>query len=304
MAFTNLSYEDIFDTLHRAPELQSLLAPFKSAYEKRAFDQLEGQIGTLRINLSRLATKEAFWIFSGDDVPLGINDPHHPFVLVLANDPETQNINSACYAVVLNRLIRQLNRKNKLPCSMIIDEVPTVYIHKIENLLATARSNKVSILLGLQELPQFRQQYGREVAETICSVAANVLSGAVQHKDTLMWLEKLFGKVRQLRNGISIDRHRTSISVNEYMDFLIPASKIANLKTGELVGHVAAENDQPYGMNTYHCKVKIHQNQIKKEERKYHDTPDYYDFGDKKEAILTANMQKIVEEVHEVVSGG
>jgi hypothetical protein len=158
--------------------------------------------------------------------------------------------------------------------------------------------------LGLQELPQFRQQYGREVAETICSVAANVLSGAVQHKDTLMWLEKLFGKVRQLRNGISIDRHRTSISVNEYMDFLIPASKIANLKTGELVGHVAAENDQTYGMNTYHCKVKINQNQIKKEERIYLDTPDYYDFEDKKEAILTANMQRIVAEVHEVVSGG
>jgi hypothetical protein len=304
MAFTNHSYEDIFDTLHRAPELQSLLAPFKSAYEKRAFDQLEGQIGTLRINLSRLATKEAFWIFSGDDVPLGINDPEHPSVLVLANDPETQNINSACYAVVLNRLIRQLNRKDKLPCSMIIDEVPTVYIHKIENLLATARSNKVSILLGLQELPQFRQQYGKEAAETICSVAANVLSGAVQHKDTLMWLEKLFGKIRQLRNGISVDRHRTSVSVNEYMDFLIPASRIANLKTGELVGHLAAEGDrQSYHTNSYNCKISLNSRLIRKEEKLYTDTPDYYDFGENKEEILEANMQKIADEVKEVVYG-
>lgn len=304
MAFTNHSYEAIFDTLHREPELQSLLAPFKSAYEKRAFDQLEGQIGTLRINLSRLATKEAFWIFSGDDVPLGINDPAHPSILVLANDPETQSINSACYAVVLNRLIRQLNRKDKLPCSMIIDEVPTVYIHKLENLLATARSNKVSILLGLQELPQFRQQYGREVAETICSVAANVLSGAVQHKDTLMWLEKLFGKVRQLRNGISVDRHRTSINVNEYMDFLIPASRIANLKTGELVGHLAAEgNQQTYNTNSCHCNVSLHQRSVKREEKQYKETPDYYDFGEHKEAILQANMEKIAEEVREVVTG-
>lgn len=302
MAFTNHSYEEIFDTLHQLPELQSLLSPFQSALEKRAFDQLEGQIGTLRINLSRLATKETYWIFSGDDFPLTISNPENPAVLVMANDPETQSINSACYSVILNRLIRQLNRKGNIPCSMVIDEVPTVYIHKIETLLATARSNQVSILLGLQELPQFRQQYGREVAETICSVAANVLSGAVRHKDTLMWLEKLFGKVRQLRNGISVDRHRTSISMNEYMDFLIPASKIASLKTGELVGHVAGDNDQNRS-NIYHCKVVINQKAIRKEESVYIDTPDYYDFGGKKEEVLEANMLKIINEVRGVVAG-
>lgn len=302
MAFTNHSYEEIFDALHQLPELKSLLSPFQSALEKRAFDQLEGQIGTLRINLSRLATKETYWILSGDDFPLTISNPENPAVLVMANDPETQSINSACYSVVLNRLIRQLNRKGNIPCSMVIDEVPTVYIHKIETLLATARSNQVSILLGLQELPQFRQQYGREVAETICSIAANVLSGAVRHKDTLMWLEKLFGKVRQLRNGISVDRNRTSISINEYMDFLIPASKIASLKTGELVGHVAGDNEQN-SSNTYHCKVKINQKTIKKEERLYIDTPDYYDFGGKKEEVLEANMQRIEHEVREVVAG-
>ncbi|MCK5370668.1 MAG: TraM recognition domain-containing protein, partial [Cyclobacteriaceae bacterium] len=177
----------------------------------------------------------------------------------------------------------------------------------IENLLATARSNKVSILLGLQELPQFRQQYGREVAETICSVTANVLSGAVQHKDTLMWLEKLFGKVRQVRNGISVDRHRTSINMNEYMDFLIPASKIANLKTGELVGHIAGESEQvsgKYNSNIYHCKIKLNQSAIRKEEKRYTDTPDYYDFGEEKEKVLTENMQKIIGEVKEVVDSG
>ena len=304
MAFTNHSYEEIFDTLHRMPELQSLLAPFQSAYEKRAFDQLEGQIGTLRINLSRLATKEIYWIFSGDDFPLTISNPKNPGVLVIANDPETQSINSACYSVLLNRLIRQLNQKGNLPCSMIIDEVPTVYIHKIENLLATARSNKVSILLGLQELPQFRQQYGREVAETICSVAANVLSGAVRHKDTLMWLEKLFGKVRQVRNGINVDRYRTSFSMHEYMDFLIPASKIANLKVGELVGHVAGESEQDvgrYGTNTYHCKVLINPRKIRREASRYLDTPNYYDFGENKEEILTQNMERIIHEVRGVV---
>ena len=162
------------------------------------------------------------------------------------------------------------------------------------------------MLLGLQELPQFRQQYGKDTAETICSVAANVLSGSARHKDTLMWLEKLFGKVRQLRNGISVDRHRTSISMNEYMDYLIPASTIANLKTGELVGHVAAEHAQSAntrGMNTYHCNVRIDSKKLGREEKQYGDTPVYYDFGGKQETILEANMKKIADEVKGIVEG-
>ena len=121
---------------------------------------------------------------------------------------------------------------------------PTLYIHKIENLIATARCNRVSVLLGLQELPQFKQQYGRETAETICAVAANVISGSARSKETLDWLEKLFGKVRQVRSGLSIDRTRTSVSMNEYMDNLIPASKIAALKAGEIVAQIGREADE------------------------------------------------------------
>ncbi|MDZ7606507.1 MAG: type IV secretory system conjugative DNA transfer family protein [Cyclobacteriaceae bacterium] len=304
LAFTNLSYETIFDTLYREPEIHSLLSPFKSAFDRRAFEQLEGQIGTLRIHLSRLATKETFWIFSGDDFPLDISHPDHPAFLVIANDPATQSINSACYSVVLNRLIRLMNRQGNLPSSIIIDEVPTVYIHRIETLIATARSNKVSILLGLQELPQLRQQYGRETADTICSVTGNVLSGSARHTDTLTWLEKLFGKVRQVRNGMTIDRTRTSISMNEYMDNLIPASKIANLKTGELVAQVAGEAEAfsgKHAIHMYHCKVDLNEKEIQREEKCYTDLPTYYDFGEKRDEVLRRHMSGIFAEVDVIV---
>jgi type IV secretory pathway TraG/TraD family ATPase VirD4 len=298
LAFVNHSYQDIFSTLYEEPELHSLLAPFKSAYDQKAFDQLEGQIGTLRINLARLATKETYWVFSGDDFPLRVSDPDHPSILVMANDPQTQQINSACFSVVINRLTRLLNQKGNLPCSMILDEAPTVYVHKVENLLATARSNRISVLLGLQELPQLRQQYGREVAETICAVAGNILSGAVRNRDTLLWLEKLFGKVRQVRNGISVDHYRTSLSQNEYMDNLIPASRIANLSTGELVGQVATES-RGYAHHMYHCRVKA-----RYDLERYAQTtlPQYYDFGKDREAVLNGNMEKIRSEVRGVIT--
>ena len=251
-----------------------------------------------------MASKETYWVFSSADFNLKISDPKDPSVLVLANDPDTQSINSAYYSVVMNRLIRLINKKGNLPTSLIVDEVSTLYLHKIENLIATARSNQVAVLMGLQELPQFKQQYGRGVAETICAVAANVISGSARSKDTLDWLEKLFGKVRQVRSGISIDRSRTSVSMNEYMDNLIPASKIAALKAGELVAQIGRESNQKSDQGTYHCKVDIDPTTIIREEKKYRELPKYYDFGDhsEKEEILRKNMYRINLEIAEMVS--
>jgi len=153
LALLNRSYEDIFNSLVSEPELKSLLSPFMTAYHAKAFDQLEGQVGTLKIFTSRLATKETFWVFSGDDFNLKISAKEEPAVLVLANDPNTQNINSACYSIVINRLTKLINTKGNLPSALIVDEVPTLFVHKVENLIATARSNKVAVLMGLQELP-------------------------------------------------------------------------------------------------------------------------------------------------------
>jgi hypothetical protein len=304
LSFLNHDYKSIFKVLFSEMELESMLSPFKSAFEQKAFDQLEGQVGTLKINLSRLATKETFWVFSGDDFNLKISDMKDPGILVIANDPDTQSINSACYSVVMNRLIRLINKKGNMPSSLIVDEVPTLYIHKIENLIATARSNKVSVLLGLQELPQFKQQYGKEAAETICAIAANVISGSARNKETLDWLEKLFGKVRQVRSGLSIDRTRTSVSMNEYMDNLIPASKIAALKAGELVAQIGREADQKTNLSTYHCKVDIDPESIMREEKQYRDLPKYYDFGimEEKETTLRNHMIRINQEVAEIIA--
>ncbi len=241
LSFLNRSYQEVFDTLFSEPELVSLLSPFRSAWLEKAFPQLEGQVGTLKIFISRLATKETFWVFSGDDFNLKISDPNSPSIVVLANDPNTQNINSACYSIVLNRLTKLINSKGNLPSALIIDEVPTLFVHKVENLIATARSNKVAVLMGLQEIPQFNQQYGKDTAATITAVVGNVLAGSVRNKETLDWLERLFGKSKQIGEGLSIDQNKVSASLNEKLEALIPAGKMASLNTGEMVGLIAAD---------------------------------------------------------------
>ncbi|QNF31182.1 type IV secretory system conjugative DNA transfer family protein (plasmid) [Adhaeribacter swui] len=302
LAFINLGYDEIFNMLFSEPQLVSLLSPFRTAYKNKAFDQLEGQIGTLKINVGRLATRETFWVLSGDDFELKISGPNNPAILVIANDPATQSINSACNALILNRMTKLINSKRNLPCGLIIDESPTLYVHKVENLIATARSNKIAVLLGLQELPQLKQQYGRETADTICSVAANVISGSVRNKDTLDWLEKLFGKVRQQKEGVSIDRSRTSISMNEEMGSLIPASKIATLAAGEVVAQVAFDNNKYNGQHvnsTYNCKINLDTAAIAKEEESYVSMPIFYNFGSASDrnTVLDKNFTKINREI-------
>jgi len=305
LALLNRSYEEIFSALVSEPELRSLLSPFMSAYYAKAFNQLEGQVGTLKIFISRLATKETFWVFSGDDFNLKISAERNPGILVLANDPDTQNINSACYSIVINRLTKLINTKGNLPSALIVDEVPTLFIHKVENLIATARSNKVAVLMGLQELPQFNQQYGKETAATITSVIGNVLSGSIRHKETLEWLERLFGKSKQLGQGLSIDRNKTSTSLNEKLEVLIPAGKIASLNAGEIVGVIAAEAQETYTgqfqTSAINCKVNLDMAAIATEERSYRPLPVYYDFGERKEESLKNNFFRISREIQDIV---
>lgn len=310
LSFMNRSYQEIFDSLFKNEEIGPLLSPFKTAYDNKAFDQLEGQIGTLKIFLSRLATKESFWVFSGDEVELKITDRENPSILILASDPGTQDINSALYSAVLNRTLRLVNSKHNLPGGIIADEFPTIYIHKIDNVVATARSNRVAVLLGLQEIPQLRQFYKKEVADTISAIVGNILSGSARDKNTLEWLEKLFGKIKQKSFSQSISQQGTTTSINEKMDFMIPAGKIAALRTGEMVGMIAQgeENDtDEYKTSAINGKINLDRKAIKQEEQNYVPMPVYYSFIDKagnnrKEEVLMTNFRKINNEIELIVN--
>ncbi|WP_368336407.1 type IV secretory system conjugative DNA transfer family protein [Parabacteroides merdae] len=306
LAFMNRSYAEIFEALFKEKELESLLSPFRSAYDNKAFDQLEGQIGTLKISISRLATKESYWVFSGDDFSLYITNPDAPSYLVIANSPATQDINSALNALVLNRLVRLVNTKHNLPCSIIIDEMPTIYFHKIDNLIATARSNKVSVLMGIQEKPQLVQLYGKTGADVIFSVVGNVISGSARAKETLDWLQNFFGKVKQVKEGVSIADNKTTISINENMDFVIPGSKIANLPTGSLVAQLAMDftEDEDFPRCMYNCRTKMDLKMIKDEEDHHVKIPKYYSFNsiEEREAFLSANYSKIVQDIETLIN--
>lgn len=305
LAFLNQEYDVLFKVLFSEPELKSLVSPFEAAYKSGAVDQLEGQMASLKVQLSRLATKESFWIFSGNDFNLKVSDKTDPSYLIIANNPKTQSMNSALNALIINRLTRLVNTKGNYPTSIIVDECPTLYFYQLATLLSTARSNKVSICLGLQELPQLEEQYGKATAKTITSIIGNTLSGQAKAPETLDWLQKLFGKVKQVKEGVTIRRSETTINMNEQMDFVIPASKISSLQAGTLVGQVALDFGQEDNFPTamYHCKTNLDLKKIKKEEEAYKELPKVYNFGtaDNREKLLQKNFKRIYDEVETVI---
>lgn len=296
LSFLGRSYSEVFDILMQDSKIMSLMAPFQSAYKNKANDQLEGMVGTLRVNAARLVSPEAYWVFTGDDFDLKISDKSNPSYLVIANDPEKEQVIGSLNALILNRLVTRINSKGNLPVSIIVDELPTLYFHKIDRLIGTARSNKVAVTLGFQELPQLEADYGKNGMQKIITTCGNIFMGAARNKETLEWAQNdVFGKAKQTSKSITINDSKVSTSISEKMDNLVPAAKIADMATGWLAGQAARdftpterssfsginlEESPEFRTTKYFCKTNFNMGKIKQEEAAYVDLPKIYAFKD------------------------
>ncbi|MDR2804446.1 MAG: YWFCY domain-containing protein, partial [Dysgonamonadaceae bacterium] len=239
----NKPYADIFTILTSYPELENYLSPFMDAWKSNAQDQLQGQIASAKIPLSRMISPQLYWVMSGDDFTLDINNPNEPKILCVGNNPDRQNIYSAALGLYNSRIVKLINKKGMLKSSVIIDELPTIYFRGLDNLIATARSNKVSVCLGFQDFSQLNRDYGDKESKVIQNTVGNIFSGQAVG-ETAKTLSERFGKILQKRQSLTINRQDTSTSINTQLDSLIPASKIANLSQGMFVGSVADNIDE------------------------------------------------------------
>ena len=320
LSFLGQPYADVFDILMQDEKIMSLMAPFQSAWQNGAMDQLEGMVGTLRVNAARLVSPEAYWVFTGDDFDLKISDPKHPSYLVIANDPEKEQVIGSLNALVLNRLVTRVNSKGNLPVSIIVDELPTLYFYKIDRLIGTARSNKVAVTLGFQELPQLEADYGKNGMQKILTTCGNIFMGAARNKETLEWAQNdVFGKAKQTSKSVTINDQKVSTSISEKMDYLVPAAKIADMATGWLAGQAARdftptdmstlnginiEESEEFKTTKYFCKTNFDMEKIKQEESYYVDLPKIYAFSSEreKEVMLNRNFKRVNDEVKAMIN--
>ena len=301
----NKKYSDVFTILRSYPELENYLSPFVDAWESDAQEQLQGQIASAKIPLSRMISPALYWVMTGDDFSLDINNPKEPKILVVGNNPDRQNIYSAALGLYNSRIVKLINKKGQLKSSVIIDELPTIYFRGLDNLIATARSNKVAVLLGFQDYSQLTRDYGDKESRVIQNTVGNVFSGQVVG-ETAKILSERFGKVLQKRQSMTINQREKSTSISTQMDSLIPASKISNLTQGMFVGAVADNFDERIEQKIFHCEIVVDNEKVKRETARYVKLPQIIDFTDKDgndrmlEAIQ-ANYDRIRQEVRQIV---
>jgi len=297
--------ERIFPILSSYPELENYLSPFVDAWKSNAQDQLQGQVASVKIPLSRMISPQLYWVLTGNDFTLDINNPEEPKILCMGNNPDRQSIYGAALGLYNSRLIRLINKKGKLKSSLIIDELPTIYIRGLDNLIATARSNKVSVCLGFQDFSQLERDYGEKEAKVITNTVGNIFSGQVVG-DTARTLSERFGKIVQLRESHSVSNENVTTSTNTQLETLIPASKISNLTQGMFVGSVADNFDERIEQKIFHAEIVIDNDKVKAETAAYVPIPEISSFvgedgKDHMEEIVKENYYRVKADVAELV---
>ena len=293
----NKPYSDLFTILTSYPELENYLSPFMDAWKGNAQDQLQGQIASAKIPLTRMISPQLYWVMTGNDFSLDINNPKDPKLLCVGNNPDRQNIYSAALGLYNSRIVKLINKKKQLKCAVIIDELPTIYFRGLDNLIATARSNKVGVLLGFQDFSQLTRDYGEKESKVIQNTVGNIFSGQVVG-ETAKTLSERFGKVLQQRQSVSINRQDVSTSINTQLDSLIPASKIANLSQGTFVGAVADNFDERIEQKIFHAEIVVDHTKISAEEKAYQKIPVINDFKDRNgNDIMMQQIQRNYDQI-------
>lgn len=304
--FLNKKYADTFTILTSYPELENYLSPFMDAWESNAQDQLQGQLASAKIPLSRMISPALYWVMTGDDFSLDINNPEEPKILVVGNNPDRQNIYSCALGLYNSRIVKLINKKHQLKSSVIIDELPTVYLRGLDNLIATARSNKVAVCLGFQDFSQLRRDYGDKESKVIENTVGNIFSGQVV-SETAKTLSDRFGKVLQKRQSMTINRNDKSTSISTQMDSLIPPSKISNLTQGMFVGAVSDNFDERIEQKIFHAEIVVDNEKVKRETASYKKLPQIIDFrdengNDRMQEEIQANYNRVKQEVQQIVT--
>jgi hypothetical protein len=232
-------------------------------------------------------------------------NPKEPKILCVGNNPDRQNIYSAALGLYNSRIVKLINKKGQLKSSVIIDELPTIYFRGLDNLIATARSNKVAVCLGFQDFSQLTRDYGDKESKVIQNTVGNIFSGQVVG-ETAKSLSERFGKVLQKRQSMTINRNDKSTSISTQLDSLIPASKISTLTQGMFVGSVSDNFDERIEQKIFHAEIVVDNEKVAAETKAYQKIPQILSFvneqgEDKMKQEIESNYKQIKADILNIV---
>jgi len=289
-------YDSLFTLLGTQKEIEVLINPFISAYKRDAVEQLEGQIASAKITMARIASPQLYYVLSGNEFTLDINNPEAPKIVCMGNNPQKIQIYGAVLSLFTNRLLKIINQKGKLKCSLVFDEFPTLTTDIIPT-ISTGRSNLISTCLGIQDASQLRKDYGREQADVIMNIVGNMAVGQVSG-DTAKFVSEKIGRIMQERESLSINRSDTSISRSKQLEAAVPASRIAALSSGEFVGLVADNPDCKIELKSFHGEIVNDHAALKTEIDGYQPLPEVRKIS---AAIVERNYLEIKQDIRDII---
>jgi hypothetical protein len=289
-------YDSLFTLLSTQKEIDVLINPFISAYKRDAVEQLEGQIASAKITMARIASPQLYYVLSGNEFTLDINNPKEPKIVCMGNNPQKIQIYGAVLSLFTNRLLKIINQKDKLKCSLVFDEFPTLTTDIIPT-ISTGRSNLISTCLGIQDASQLRKDYGREQADVIMNITGNMAVGQVSG-DTAKSVSEKIGRIMQDRESLSINRSDTSISRSKQLEAAVPPSRISALSSGEFVGMVADNPDCKIELKAFHCEIVNDHAALKKEIDDYVPLPEVRKING---AIVERNYLQIKQDILDII---
>ena len=276
--FLNQDYRKVIAMLVSDPDVKTKISSFADAFEAGANDQLQGMIASTRIPLGKFTSRNLYWVMTGDDFNLAINDPEHPKVLCIGNNPDRELIYGTCIALYTSRMFKQINHQGRNKCAVLLDEMPTVYLPGLDKILNTCRSNGVVFVVGGQDVSQFYRDYGKKEADVLINTPGTTFIGQV-NGESAKTMSQVFGKLDRVRESESIGRSNDSVSISMQEKEIMPARKIETLSTGTFFGRVADTHSDKIERKLFCAEIQRDNEAVASEKKKWVDIPVMTDFG-------------------------
>jgi hypothetical protein len=292
-----LPYDKLFTVLNYEPEIQTLVNPFSNAYLNDVMETVDNQLASVKIPLGRLSSPALYYILSGNDFTMDINNPKEPKIFCLGNDPLKADALAPVISLICDRLNKIVNQPGRYKCATIYDEFATIRATSVLRIVGQGRSNDIICILALQDYSQLKQVYSREEAEALFNMCGNIISGQVAG-ETAKLLSERFPKTMQDRESMSINSSDTSISRSKHLEASIPPSTISTLSSGEFVGITADNPDQPIELKAHHSRIVNDIPALAAEKASFKPLPESEKANDPKE--IQRNFFQIKQEVQDI----
>lgn len=199
--FQTMSTKSLVSFLKSDFSAYSMAGAFINGIESEK--QTAGVRSTLANAFKKISSQKLFYVLSKDEVPLDVNNPDHPAIVSLVNNPKYDSVYSPVIAMVMHTIIKQMSLRGKASSFLLMEEAPTLKLPNMHRVPATLRSYDICTVYVMQDKVQNDLLYGDKASKAILSNLSYQFFGKVNDPDTARYYERFFEIVNKPTHSVS-----------------------------------------------------------------------------------------------------